>query len=243
MDEAFTLARSSHRGPGLRRRTDGRVLQLLDRHRRLRRGHPHRARRRRDRGGRPAAGRGPPAGADPRHRRLGRPRRGRRAALRRGPRHPDPDQRHGPRRDPRRAPLAGHQGPRRRAVRAPTWWSSSAPRSTSASATAPSAAPTRTPTGAFARVVHIADSPGQVSGHAELAGSVSGDLTTVLDGLQAALERGEQARLDDVVRPARRPGARRPPSATPSCSPPRPTRSTRPASTASWSPGSTTTRS
>ena len=34
-----------------------------------------------------------------------------------------------------------------------------------------------------------------------------------------------------------------PPSATPSCSAPRPTRSTRPASTASWSPGSPTTRS
>ena len=28
-----------------------------------------------------------------------------------------------------------------------------------------------------ARVVHLADSPGQVSGHAELAGSVAGDLT------------------------------------------------------------------
>ena len=43
-----------------------------------------------------------------------------------------------------------------------------------------------------ARVVHIADSPGQVSGHAELAESVSGDLTSVLDGLQAALERGSK---------------------------------------------------
>ncbi len=41
-----------------------------------------------------------------------------------------------------------------------------------------------------ARVVHVADSPGQVSGHAELAASASGDLTAVLDGLQAALERG-----------------------------------------------------
>jgi len=41
-----------------------------------------------------------------------------------------------------------------------------------------------------ARVVHIADSPGQVSGHAELADSVSGDLTAVFDLLQAALERG-----------------------------------------------------
>ena len=41
-----------------------------------------------------------------------------------------------------------------------------------------------------ARVVHVADSPGQVSRHAELAASLSGDLTTVFDQLQAALERG-----------------------------------------------------
>jgi acetolactate synthase-1/2/3 large subunit len=41
-----------------------------------------------------------------------------------------------------------------------------------------------------AQVVHVADSPGQVSGHAALAASVSGDLTSVFDGLQAALERG-----------------------------------------------------
>ncbi len=52
--------------------------------------------------------------------------------------------------------------------------------------------PDKNPTGAFARVVHIADSPGQVSRHAELAGSVAGDLTTVLDGLQAAVERGDR---------------------------------------------------
>jgi acetolactate synthase-1/2/3 large subunit len=39
-----------------------------------------------------------------------------------------------------------------------------------------------------AQVVHVADSPGQVSGHADLAGSVSGDLTSVFDGLQTALE-------------------------------------------------------
>lgn len=43
-----------------------------------------------------------------------------------------------------------------------------------------------------ARVVHIGDSPAQVSAHAALAGSVSGDLTAVLDGLQAALERGNR---------------------------------------------------
>ncbi len=40
-----------------------------------------------------------------------------------------------------------------------------------------------------ARVVHLADSPGQVSGHATLADSVSGHLPSVLTGLAAALER------------------------------------------------------
>ena len=39
-----------------------------------------------------------------------------------------------------------------------------------------------------AQVVHLADSPGQVSRHAELAASASGDLTSVLDGVQSALE-------------------------------------------------------
>jgi len=39
-----------------------------------------------------------------------------------------------------------------------------------------------------AQVVHVADSPGQLSGHAELAGSVSGDLSAVFDGLLGELE-------------------------------------------------------
>jgi acetolactate synthase I/II/III large subunit len=39
-----------------------------------------------------------------------------------------------------------------------------------------------------ARVVHVADSPDQVSGHAELAASVAGDLTSVLDALLTALD-------------------------------------------------------
>ncbi|MEP7091602.1 MAG: acetolactate synthase [Nocardioidaceae bacterium] len=39
-----------------------------------------------------------------------------------------------------------------------------------------------------AQVVHLADSPGQVSTHAELTASASGDLTAVIDGVQAALE-------------------------------------------------------
>lgn len=41
-----------------------------------------------------------------------------------------------------------------------------------------------------ARVVHVADSPDQVSRHADLAASVAGDLTSVFDGLQSAVERG-----------------------------------------------------
>ena len=52
--------------------------------------------------------------------------------------------------------------------------------------------PDKNPDGAFAKVVHIADSPAQVAAHAELAGSVAGDLTTVLDGLQAAIEQGDK---------------------------------------------------
>ena len=40
-----------------------------------------------------------------------------------------------------------------------------------------------------AKVVHLADSPGQVSKHADLAGSAAGDLTAVIDGLQTALEK------------------------------------------------------
>jgi acetolactate synthase-1/2/3 large subunit len=39
-----------------------------------------------------------------------------------------------------------------------------------------------------AQVVHVADSPGQLSGHAALAASVAGDLTAVFDGLLAELE-------------------------------------------------------
>jgi acetolactate synthase-1/2/3 large subunit len=43
-----------------------------------------------------------------------------------------------------------------------------------------------------AQVVHVADSPGQISAHASLAASVAGDLTAVFDGLQTALERGSK---------------------------------------------------
>jgi len=40
-----------------------------------------------------------------------------------------------------------------------------------------------------AQVVHVADSADQVSNHAQLAASVSGDLTSVFDGLLAAVDR------------------------------------------------------
>jgi acetolactate synthase I/II/III large subunit len=46
-----------------------------------------------------------------------------------------------------------------------------------------------------AKVVHLVDAPGQVAGHAELAGSVAGDLGLVLDGLAEAV----------ASRPGRRP--------------------------------------
>ncbi len=44
-----------------------------------------------------------------------------------------------------------------------------------------------------ARVVHVADSPGQVARHADLADSVSGHLPSVLTGLAAALERHDRS--------------------------------------------------
>jgi acetolactate synthase-1/2/3 large subunit len=57
-----------------------------------------------------------------------------------------------------------------------------------------------------AQVVHVADTPGQISAHASLAASVAGDLTAFFDGLQAALERGAKpdwaawvASLQDTV--------------------------------------------
>ena len=39
-----------------------------------------------------------------------------------------------------------------------------------------------------AKVVHLADSEGQLSGHVDLDGSAFGDLSSVIDGLQASLE-------------------------------------------------------
>ncbi|MGC4111075.1 MAG: acetolactate synthase [Nocardioides sp.] len=60
-----------------------------------------------------------------------------------------------------------------------------------------------------ARVVHVADSAGQVAQHAELADSVSGDLSTILRGLLTGLEGSDPSRwqpwvegLQDAVRAA-----------------------------------------
>ena len=46
-----------------------------------------------------------------------------------------------------------------------------------------------------ARVVHVADSPAQVSGHADLAASAAGDLTLALDGILTAVQ--QQLRKPD----------------------------------------------
>ena len=43
-----------------------------------------------------------------------------------------------------------------------------------------------------ARVVHLADSPGQVAQHAELAASASGDLSAVLSGIRDAVDKAER---------------------------------------------------
>jgi acetolactate synthase-1/2/3 large subunit len=61
-----------------------------------------------------------------------------------------------------------------------------------------------------AKVVHLADTPGQLSAHAELAASASGDLSAVLDGIHVALEQQLRrpdwsewvGRLQDAVRTA-----------------------------------------
>jgi acetolactate synthase-1/2/3 large subunit len=63
-----------------------------------------------------------------------------------------------------------------------------------------------------ARVVHIADSPGQVAQHVALADSVSGDLASALRDLLAALERvdttGWKAWADDLQASVRQAAAR-----------------------------------
>ena len=246
MDEAFTVAALLAPRAGVRRRPDGRVLQLRLRRRPRRAGTAarRRARRRRDR----------------RDRRAARPRRARpvlvlgtdvwadgaeEAALRlvEALGHPDHHQRHGPRRRPRRPPAAGHQGPRRGARQAPTWWSWSARRWTSGSATASSAA--RTGADAGRASCTSPTPPARCPAHAELAGSVvrrpdRRASTACTPAVEPAARRPDWSAWVDRAAGHR---ARPPPSATPRCSAPRPTRSTPPASTASWCRGWPTTRS
>ena len=93
-----------------------------------------------------------------------------------------------------------------------------------------------------ARVVHVADSPGQVATHAELAASASGDLTAVSTDCRRPWS-AARSRTGRRGGPRWRTRSPRPPRATPSCSAPRPIRSTRPVSTASWCRGSLRTRS
>jgi acetolactate synthase-1/2/3 large subunit len=63
-----------------------------------------------------------------------------------------------------------------------------------------------------ARVVHVADSAGQVAQHASLAGSVSGDLSSVFRGLGAALDGTDLSRwkawVEDLQAAARQAAAR-----------------------------------
>ena len=86
--------------------------------------------------------------------------------------------------------------------------------------------------------MHVADSAGPGRGRTPSSpASVSGDLTAVLDGLprrrSSAVAKPDWSAWVDATCQTRWP---RPRPATRSCSAPRPTRSTRPASTASWCP-------
>ena len=150
-------------------------------------------------------------------------------------------QRHGPRRRPGRPPDAGDQGARPRPGRRATCRSWSAHPWTSGSSYGVFGGKDGAPP---AKVVHIADSPDQVSGHADLAGSASGDLTLVLDGVRSPPCEQQPRRPDWSAWVERAPGhrrrgrrARRRPADRR-----RPTRSTRPASTASCSRAWPTTR-
>ncbi len=89
-------------------------------------------------------------------------------------------------------------------------------------------------------VVHVADAPGQVATHCELAASYAGDLSVFFTALAdpAAWPAGSRGRTTGSRNCRTRPAARRPPTAR--CWPVTPTPSTRCASTVSW-PGRWTT--
>ena len=185
------------------------------------------------------ARRGRAAGADPRHRRLGRRRRGGGARARGERRAAGDHQRHGTRRDPRRSPVARDQGPRsgaggrrpggrgRHPARLP-------PRLRRLRRQGRRHARARRPPRRLPR-------PGGAARRARRVGVRRPDGPP--DGAPRRARQAGQARL--VRLGGRPPDGRRapPPSATPSCSGPRPTRSTPLASTASWCRAWPTTRS
>ena len=155
-------------------------------------------------------------------------------------RHPRDHQRHGPRRRPRRPPAAGDQGARQGAEPRRPGRRRRHARSTSGSGTACSAARTAPSRPASST---SPTPPARSRGTPTLADSVSGDLSTVLPGLAAALDGTDRSVVEGLGRGPAGGRPRAPRRATRSCSRPRPTRSTRPASTASCSPGWPTTRS
>jgi acetolactate synthase-1/2/3 large subunit len=95
----------------------------------------------------------------------------------------------------------------------------------------------------FAKVVHVADSAAQISGHADLAASASGDLSEVFTALLSAVERTARADWSAWTGALQETVAVATSQATANCCPPRPTRSTRHASTANSSRAWPTTRS
>ncbi len=240
MHEAFVTAGSSHRGPvfvdvpmdELFNTASGPLPDVTSAARR--RAGPRRAHARSPSCSPPPRGRCWCSGTDV----WADARRGGRAAARRDGRGPRDHQRHGPRHRPRRPPAAGHQGPRPGARgRRPGRRRRHAPG-------LPAGLRRASAGGRPAQVVHVADSPGQVSAHADPRRLA---LRRPHRGLRRAPRRAGAGRPAPrlgawVARPAGRGGRRRRARRRP-CSPPRPTRSTRPGSTASWCRGWPTTRS
>ena len=242
MHDAFTAAGSVAPRPGVRRRADGRVLQLRVRAD----ARPSPGRRGQEPDGDAVAEVAEllasrlASGADPRHRRLGGRRRGGRAALRRvraaSPRSPtawaaawSPA-----------ATRCWSPRPAARRSAAATSSSWSAPRSTSGSGTASSAARTAP------RRPRSCTSPTPPARSPATPSSPPRSPATSPRSSTACWPRSSRSSGARLVAPGSTTSRRRSrprPSATPPCSAPRPTRSTRPGSTASWCRGWPTTRS
>ena len=86
--------------------------------------------------------------------------------------------------------------------------------------------------GAAGEVVHVADAPGQLAGHRELAAAAAGDLTAFFTELAGPGRRGEPGRPTGC--PGSRPPATRPWPPTPRCWPATRSRFIPCGSTASW---------